>query len=55
VSAQPLPQVGSREGARQVPTSALKDGVVAVNFSSAKNFEGDIKEKVRPLRGPRLA
>lgn len=29
----------------KVPTSELKDGVVAVNFSSDKNFESDIKDK----------
>jgi methylenetetrahydrofolate dehydrogenase (NAD+) len=30
----------------QVPTEHLKDGVVAVNFSSEKNFQPDIKDKV---------
>jgi methylenetetrahydrofolate dehydrogenase (NAD+) len=30
----------------KVPTKHLRDGVVAVNFSSEKNFESDIKEKV---------
>lgn len=30
----------------KVKTEHLKDGVVAVNFSSEKNFEADIKEKV---------
>lgn len=29
----------------KVPTNQLKDGVIAVNFSSAKNFEADIKEQ----------
>lgn len=32
--------------AYKVKTSALRDGVVAVNFSSEKNFEADIKERV---------
>lgn len=30
----------------KVKTSNLRDGVVAVNFSSEKNFEADIKDKV---------
>ncbi|BGO98987.1 Methylenetetrahydrofolate dehydrogenase [NAD(+)] [Rhodotorula toruloides] len=29
----------------KIPTSALKEGVVAINFSESKNFEDDIKEK----------
>ncbi|GAA5858328.1 hypothetical protein JCM8547_004652 [Rhodosporidiobolus lusitaniae] len=29
----------------KVPSSQLKEGVVAVNFSESKNFEDDIKEK----------
>ncbi|GAA6010206.1 hypothetical protein JCM10207_005666 [Rhodosporidiobolus poonsookiae] len=31
--------------AYKIPTSQLKEGVVAVNFSENKNFEDDIKEK----------
>ena len=31
----------------KVKTEHLRDGVVAVNFSSEKNFESDIKDKVR--------
>jgi methylenetetrahydrofolate dehydrogenase (NAD+) len=31
----------------KVATEHLKDGVVAVNFSSGKNFEPNIKDKVR--------
>ena len=31
----------------KIPTASLRDGVIAVNFSSEKNFESDIKEKVR--------
>lgn len=30
----------------KVKTSNMRDGVVAVNFSSEKNFEADIKDKV---------
>ena len=30
----------------KIPTASLRDGVIAVNFSSEKNFESDIKEKV---------
>lgn len=33
--------------AYKVKTDDLRDGVVAVNFSSEKNFESDIKDKVR--------
>jgi methylenetetrahydrofolate dehydrogenase (NAD+) len=29
----------------KLPTSLLKDGVVAINFSSFKNFEEDVKTK----------
>ena len=29
----------------KIATNQLKDGVIAVNFSSAKNFEADIKEQ----------
>jgi len=29
----------------KMPTSLLKDGVVAINFSSSANFEDDIKSK----------
>lgn len=31
----------------KVKTDQLRDGVVAVNFSSEKNFEANIKDKVR--------
>ena len=31
----------------KIKTEWLKDGVVAINFSENKNFEADIKEKVR--------
>lgn len=34
----------------KVKTEHLRDGVVAVNFSSEKNFESDIKDKVRAER-----
>lgn len=37
------PQVPSKS--YKIPTSALKEGVVAINFSESKNFEDDIKEK----------
>lgn len=30
----------------KVKTDQLRDGVVAINFSSEKNFEADIKDKV---------
>lgn len=29
----------------KIPTRQLRDGVVAINFSSEKNFEADIKER----------
>ena len=35
----------------KVKTEHLRDGVVAINFSSEKNFESDIKEKVGSLTG----
>ncbi|GAA6040968.1 hypothetical protein JCM8097_000516 [Rhodosporidiobolus ruineniae] len=31
--------------AYKIPTAQLKEGVVAINFSEAKNYEDDIKEK----------
>jgi len=33
--------------AYKIPTAQLKEGVVAVNFSESKNFEADVKDKVR--------
>ena len=35
--------------AYKVKTDQLRDGVVAINFSSEKNFEADIKDKVGSL------
>jgi methylenetetrahydrofolate dehydrogenase (NAD+) len=29
----------------KLPTSLLRDGVVAINFSAFKNFEDNVKEK----------
>lgn len=40
-------QTGVPSNDYKIATSDLKDGVVAVNFSSAKNFEADIRDKVR--------
>lgn len=31
----------------KIPTKDLKEGVVAINFSESKNFEADVKDKVR--------
>jgi methylenetetrahydrofolate dehydrogenase (NAD+) len=31
----------------KVPTAALKDGCVCVNVAADKNFEADVREKVR--------
>jgi len=31
----------------KVPTAALKDGCVCVNVAAEKNFEADVREKVR--------
>ena len=31
----------------KVPTAALKDGCVCVNVSADKNFEADVRDKVR--------
>lgn len=44
----------------QIKTDNLKEGVVAINFSESKNFESNVKDKVRspppplpfPLRFP---
>lgn len=33
----------------KVKTENLRDGVVAINFSSEKNFEANIKDKVGPM------
>lgn len=33
----------------KVPTAALKDGCVCVNVAADKNFEADVREKVRQL------
>lgn len=33
----------------KVPTAALKDGCVCVNVAADKNFEADVREKVRVL------
>ena len=33
----------------KVPTGWLKDGCVCVNVASEKNFEKDVREKVRSL------
>ena len=33
--------------AYKVPTAALKDGCVCVNVAADKNFEADVREKVR--------
>jgi methylenetetrahydrofolate dehydrogenase (NAD+) len=35
--------------AYQIKTEHLKEGVVAINFSESKNFEPNVKDKVRPL------
>ena len=31
----------------KVPTAALKDGCVCVNVAADKNFEADVRDKVR--------